>query len=87
MLELKRYGLFTVNQFIEDDHECGRHVIDFDQTTEPNGFMGLSEGEDAVAWQFGLGQKRLGYRVAGYIVEATFFIVWLDSCHQLYAGS
>lgn len=84
MQELQRYSFFTVDLFVEDDHADGRHVIDFEETTEPGGFKGMSGGEDSVAWQFALGQRQLGFRVVGYIVDDTFFIVWLDSNHALY---
>jgi hypothetical protein len=90
LLEIKRYEAYSVEQFKDYNNFDQRHSIYFPQTSEPNGFTNLSEdlqGEEG--WQFALcpGDRtppKSAWRVYGFMIDATFYVVWLDSLHQLY---
>lgn len=60
------------------------HQIDWERTSEPNGFLSLNEQLRALrAWQFEITSNAHG-RVHGFLLEDTFFVVWVDPAHQLY---
>lgn len=59
------------------------HPIDWSETTRVNGFGIPIDGADANAWQFSLTSNEHG-RVHGFLIESTFFVVWLDPQHNLY---
>ena len=58
------------------------HPIDFSRTSEPNGFPILSDIWHDSSWQFQL--ERTKGRVAGFLTENIFNVVWLDPEHRLY---
>jgi hypothetical protein len=84
--EIHRYSQFTVDLFNDQNHEDRRHTIAFEETSEPDGFKQLDTDQLAYvqAWQFSIGRER--WRVAGFLLDDTFYIVWLDPNHALYAG-
>lgn len=60
------------------------HVITWNDTTEPNGFVHLHEQLRAEqAWQFHVTSNKHG-RVHGFLIDDTFFVVWIDPDHKLY---
>jgi hypothetical protein len=81
--QLCDYSAWTVDQFIDQNHAEHRHVIDFSDTTE-TGFWHLDTEQLSYEepWQFQVGDQ--GWRVAGFLLNGTFFIVWLDYNHALY---
>lgn len=61
------------------------HPITWSETIRPNGFDIPVDGANANAWQFSITKSAHG-RVHGFLIESTFFIVWLDSNHSLYSS-
>ncbi|MBV6447377.1 hypothetical protein [Nitrosomonas sp.] len=60
------------------------HPIDWDETTETNGFISLNEQLRQVpAYQFQISSNEHG-RLHGFILSNIFFVVWLDPEHNLY---
>jgi hypothetical protein len=73
-------------------HEVQRNSVSM-YTTEPNGFAEIEPAQEGALWtdtpwQFGLwgaeGTTAGAFRVHGFIVEAVFYIVWLDPLHKLH---
>lgn len=72
-----------------------RHLIDFKETYEPEGFSGIDPFGENVwtdeGWQFSLpgvrGEASGAWRVHGFIANDMFHIVWLDPEHKLYEFS
>ncbi len=88
---IQMFSNWTVGNFIDQNNQENRHVIDFAQTSEPDGFQRV-EGIDAEqlgsleGWQFGVNPK-LAYdrwRAHGILIDDTFYVVWLDEHHRLY---
>ncbi len=74
---------WTVDRFCEFDNERHSHFIYFEDTTEPNGFPGLNEQlEPEFFWQIAL-QGDWKWRIHGFLIDAIFYIVWLDPNHLL----
>jgi hypothetical protein len=60
------------------------HLIKVSETSEPDGFKTLNEQlKDKEAWQFEITKSEHG-RVHGILIDAVFYIVWVDPCHNLY---
>jgi hypothetical protein len=89
MDRLSAYSDMAVEDFREQNSRDRRHVIDFEQTTEKSGFLGAPgvDGNNDLAyseaWQFGLSRDER-WRVHGFIIDDTFYIVWFDPNHSLY---
>jgi hypothetical protein len=61
------------------------HTIDWQDTTEKNGFTTLNEQLRAQQpWQFEITKSAHG-RVHGFLIDATFYVVWIDPAHKLYS--
>lgn len=61
------------------------HPIDWNKTTEKQGFTHLNEQLRQIpAYQFQISSNEHG-RVHGFILENIFFVIWLDPEHNLYA--
>ena len=59
-------------------------MLDWNTTSEPNGFASLNQQLRGLeAWQFQITRNQHG-RVRGFLLEDTFFIVWIDPDHHLY---
>ncbi len=60
------------------------HKIDWQDTTEPNGF-GIANEEQLVntPYQFQISANEYG-RVHGFFSENVFYVIWLDPDHNLY---
>ena len=81
--EIKRLSTLSVADFCDYDNERHSHHIDFQRTSEPNGFTDLGEQiEPDAFWQFAVKPKSL-WRVHGFFIESTFYVVWLDEHHLL----
>jgi hypothetical protein len=82
--KIVEYSQWPVTLFEEQNNEDHRHIIDFTETCEPNGFSHL--GTDQLAyvetWQFQVGIGR--WRVLGFLLDDVFYVVWLDPNHRLY---
>ncbi len=83
--KLNEYSQWPVDQFVDQNYADHRHIIDFRQTTEPAGFWHLDTDQLGYEepWQFKIGEHH--WRVAGFILNGVFYIVWLDPDHALYA--
>jgi hypothetical protein len=85
LLRLRDLSTLTVLEIINNWSKSLRcHLIDWQDTTEPNGF-GLPNEEQIVisAYQFQISSNEHG-RVHGFFIENIFYIVWLDQNHNLY---
>jgi hypothetical protein len=88
---LRRFSNWTIGDFIDQHNTEHRHTIDFDQTSEPDGFQRIP-GLDAdqfgyyEGWQFGVHLEDRGnrWRAHGILIDDTFYIIWLDEHHRLY---
>ena len=84
LLTIKSYNEWPLERFCDVNHDARRHPIDFSETTETAGF-GLDEQLDYVeSWQFCLSGEQSSsddwhlWRVNGFLINATFFVVWRD---------
>jgi hypothetical protein len=58
------------------------HIIDWNDTSEPEGFGLHEQLGDERALQISLGEN--SGRIHGFFVQNIYFIVWLDPEHNLY---
>jgi len=79
---IKSYSGWSVERFCEQNHQFHRHLIDFESTTEPQGFELDEQLDSGEYWQICL-KPTEKWRVHGFIVGSTFFIKWLDPEHLL----
>ena len=84
---MRIYSAGSVDEFLDQNNKEHRHVIDFEATREKDGFMGAPGVDEdqlnyAQAWQFGVAVKT-EWRVHGFVIEDTFYVVWLDPMHRL----
>jgi len=87
--KLKFYEAMSVDDFVQEDFREKRHTIVWANTNEPNGFPNIDPNEIGTdtGWQFCLfgedGKMHPLWRVHGFVLDRTFFIVWLDCNHCL----
>ena len=83
---IRELSSWTIEQFCEQNNRESRHVIEFGATTEPDGFRNVDTDQLAYheSWQFQLSQRE-HWRVHGILIDDTFYVVWLDPNHRLYA--
>jgi hypothetical protein len=76
---------WTIEQFCDQNNNEHRHVIWFQDTTEPNGFLNIDQDQLSYheSWQFQLSQHE-DWRVHGILIDDTFYVIWLDPGHALY---
>jgi hypothetical protein len=62
------------------------HKIDWEDVTEKR--FGIPQEDEIVdmPWQFALEQNSYG-RIHGFFISSTFYVVWLDPTHALYASA
>lgn len=86
MQRLRDVSTWTVRRFCQRcDQALRNHQHDWAKTTRPDGFRSLNEHYRAIpGWQFCLSANEHG-RVHGIIIDDTFYVVWLDHDHALYA--
>jgi hypothetical protein len=85
LVRLRDLSKLTVPEIINNRSKSLRcHLITWKDTTEPDGF-GIPNEEEIVgsAYQFQISSNEHG-RVHGFFIENVFYIVWLDSNHNLY---
>ena len=90
VLAIRHYSQFTLDQFTDQNHDPHRHQFDFAGTPETGGFSNLEEelrGE--TPWQFPICPgvhipPQSAWRVYGIILDDTFYVVWLDTKHQMF---
>jgi hypothetical protein len=82
---IKALSSWTVDQFCDHANNEHRHIIDFAETVEKDGFSSVEEEQllFTESWQFEVMPKTL-WRVHGFLIEDTFYVIWLDPNHQLY---
>jgi hypothetical protein len=88
---LRIFSTWPVETFSDENNNEHRHKIWFNDTTEPDGFLNITNGDPEQfsfheAWQFGILPDRPEnrWRVHGILIDDTFFIVWLDAEHALF---
>ncbi len=83
---LKQASSMTCHEFRQAGKALRSHCIDWDRTSEPDGFAHMSEQmQGCQPWQFSLARDELG-RVHGLWVGTVFYAVWVDHEHKLYPG-
>jgi hypothetical protein len=94
LVRLYVFSTWTVDVFVDQNNKEHRHIIDFDQTSEKDGFVKVPNIDPEQlgyhdAWQFGVRPEEYEnvWRVHGILIDDTFFIVWLDPEHQLYLNN
>jgi len=82
---LRDLSKLTVQEIVNNRSKSLRcHPIDWQDTTEPNGFGIPNEDQVVVtAYQFQISANEHG-RVHGFFRDNVFYIVWLDPDHNLY---
>lgn len=78
---------YTIRELLQaTSHALRFHSHDWSRTTEPNGFrLPNTQIQDLQGWQFQVSANEHG-RVHGFIIDRTFYLVWIDPEHLLYAG-
>lgn len=86
LYRLKDVSDYTVKKFRTEKNQSLRaHRLDWNDTTQPDGFAHLSEQlQQCEAWQFCLSANEHG-RVHGILIDEVFYVVWLDHGHALYS--
>jgi hypothetical protein len=75
-----------INEVLDPNHHRHRHEIRFEETSEQRGFVGapgVDPDQVGYAWQFAVGDHN-DWRIHGFLIIDTFYIVWLDPLHKLY---
>jgi hypothetical protein len=87
MQRLRDVSSWTVREFTEkQDNSLRNHPHDWAETSRPDGFTRLNQHyRDYAGWQFCLSANERG-RVHGIIIDDTFYVIWLDQDHRLYAS-
>jgi hypothetical protein len=88
---LHMLSTWSIEVFRDQNNNQHRHVIDFMQTSEPDGFLGVPNIDPEQfgfheSWQFSVcpdDHANQG-RVHGVLIDDTFFVVWLDHHHRLF---
>ncbi|MDU1574857.1 MAG: hypothetical protein E6868_16590 [Pantoea sp.] len=83
---LKNLSLMTADEFTSNRSSTLRaHPIDWDGTTEADGFSHLNEQfQSYTPYQFSISSNAHG-RIHGFIANEIFHVIWLDPEHKLYA--
>ncbi len=75
---------FKTQEFLSNRSSALRcHPIDFADTTEPGGFPLNDQLSQAPPHQFSVSANEHG-RVHGFLLQDTFYVVWIDPGHKLY---
>lgn len=84
MERLRDLSTWKVSEFTTNKSKSIRaHTHDWARTSRPNGFDLNEQYQDYPGWQFQLTRDEHG-RVHGFMIDNTFYIVWLDHDHRLY---
>jgi hypothetical protein len=80
---IKNLSRSTVHFLCYDYDSNHSHQLNFEHTSEANGF-GLEEQiEPEYPWQFSLAGHPT-WRVYGFFIGSIFYVVWLDRLHRLH---
>jgi hypothetical protein len=83
---LKALSELTALELIRNRSQALRcHPIDWSTTSEPGFGIPAETQLVQIPYQFSLSSNEHG-RVHGFFIEETFYIVWLDPNHLLYAS-
>jgi hypothetical protein len=86
---LHHFSKWRVGDFADQNNNEHRHIINFEQSSEPNGFQIPEADQEQLGslegWQFSVQPDiyHIRGRVHGALVDDTFYIVWLDEHHRL----
>jgi hypothetical protein len=84
---IKEYSNWTIDDFCDQNNNDHRHIINFPETSEPDGFVKSGMDQDQIAyheaWQFELVRTEK-WRTHGILIDDTFYVIWLDPDHRLY---
>lgn len=85
LCRIRDLSAFKVSEFRTNRSTALRaHLIAWDETTEPKGFVCLNEQlREEEAWQFEI-TKDVHGRVHGILLDECFYVVWIDPEHNLY---
>jgi hypothetical protein len=84
--KLKQISTMKFADFRQAGKALRSHAIDWDKTSEPDGYAHLNEQmQQCEPWQFSLAREELG-RVHGLLLDDVFYVVWVDHEHKLYNG-
>lgn len=84
---LKTICELKMNEFLNPNGKnriLRAHSHKWNNTSEPNGYSHINEevvGD--TGYQFSVKTNKYG-RVHGFVIDTTFYIVWLDPHHKLY---
>jgi len=88
---LRLFSGWTVGDFIDQNNREKRHIIDFEASSEKDGFQNIPDVDREQfgflqGWQFGVFFKGEynRWRAHGILADDTFYVVWLDERHLLY---
>ncbi|OGA45616.1 MAG: hypothetical protein A3G25_04840 [Betaproteobacteria bacterium RIFCSPLOWO2_12_FULL_63_13] len=74
----------TCAEFRQAGKALRSHKIEWDHTSETQGYSHLSEQmQDCEPWQFSLARDEFG-RIHGLWIDEVFYVVWIDHDHALY---
>jgi hypothetical protein len=92
LARIRDFSSWRVEDFCDENNNEHSHKIWWPQTTEPDGFVSLTDDEQfawAEFWQTDLTSvsdpNGRNYRIHGAIIDGSFFVIWLDPAHQLYS--
>ncbi len=87
LVRLRDIGGYTTKRFrTERTSALRNHPIRWNETSEPDGFICLNEQlRQEESWQFGISANEHG-RIHGFLIDETFYIVWIDPMHRLFPG-
>lgn len=87
MARLKSLSTMRVSEFYSNRSSSLRaHPVDWSNTSRPDGFSNIGEQFEAYTpYQFSISSNADG-RVFGFLIDACFYVVWLDSDHSVYRG-
>ena len=89
MEKMRYYGEMKMKHFTMEDDKEKRHEIVWANTNEEGFPYDPAEVNSDSPWQFGLiseSDPACRWRVHGFLLETTFFVVWLDFNHSLVQG-
>jgi hypothetical protein len=73
---LRKFSAWRVGDFIDQNNNERRHIINFEQSSEPGGFQNVPGLDPDQQWN--------RWRAHGILLEDTFYIIWFDEHHNLF---
>ena len=90
LLRIQSYSNYTVDQFIDFNHQSDRHTIDPEKLREQLADKMLNEQLlDSEAWELKIEPDATSppkslWRAHGLRIANVFYLVWLDPKHKLF---